>query len=97
MSSHRHEPIFDVHPVTGVGVRVFYADNRLVTFGTGGSGWFLWFRQRGFAPDGAAHGPFPHELLSLSEHALACQKEHNSKVNTDILRTRRNGLGASYS
>ncbi|SHG97104.1 hypothetical protein [Bradyrhizobium erythrophlei] len=33
VSSNRHEPIFDIHPVTGVGIEVFYADTALTTFG----------------------------------------------------------------
>jgi hypothetical protein len=55
---HRHEPIFDVDPLTGVSIEVFYADRRLETFGRGGAGWFWWFRRRGFSPDGPATGPF---------------------------------------
>jgi hypothetical protein len=42
--------LFDVHPVTGVSIEVFYAD-RLATFGRRGIGWFWWPRQRGFAPN----------------------------------------------
>jgi hypothetical protein len=56
---HHHEPLFDVHPVTGASIEVFYADTRLATFGRGSVGWFWWPRRRGFAPDGPAHGPFP--------------------------------------
>ncbi len=48
MSSNRHKPIFDIHPVTGVGIEVFYADRSLETFGKGGSGWFWWFRHAAF-------------------------------------------------
>jgi len=55
----QHQPFFDVHPVTGASIEVFYADTRLATFGRGGAGWFWQVRQRGFAPDGQAHGPFP--------------------------------------
>jgi hypothetical protein len=57
-SSERFEPLFDVHPVTGVSIEVFFAD-RLATFGRGGTGWFWWSRRRGFAPEGPAVGPFP--------------------------------------
>jgi hypothetical protein len=31
----RYEPLFDVDPVTGVSIEVFYADRRLETFGRG--------------------------------------------------------------
>jgi hypothetical protein len=56
-SGNRHEPLFDIHPVTGASIEVFFAD-RLATFGRGGAGWFWQLRQRGFAPIGRAHGPF---------------------------------------
>jgi hypothetical protein len=56
---HQHAPIFDVHPVTGASIEVFYADRALETFGRRGAGWFWWQRQRGFAPERAAVGPFP--------------------------------------
>ena len=55
----KHEPLFDIHPVTGASVEVFYADRTLETFGRGGVGWFWWPRRRGFAPDDRATGPFP--------------------------------------
>jgi hypothetical protein len=54
---HRFEPLFDIHPVTGASIEVFYAVG-LATFGRGGAGWFWWSRQRGFPPAGAATGPF---------------------------------------
>jgi hypothetical protein len=59
MSSNRHEPLFDVHPVTGVSIEVFYTDRTLETFGRCGAGWFWWPRKRGFAPSSPAKGPFP--------------------------------------
>jgi hypothetical protein len=58
MAPHR-EPIHDVHLLTGVNIEVFYADRTMETFGWGGAGWYWWVRRRGFAPDGAAQGPFP--------------------------------------
>jgi hypothetical protein len=51
--------MFDVHPVTGRSIEVFYADRTLETFGRGGAGWFWWLRRRRFAPEGSAVGPFP--------------------------------------
>jgi hypothetical protein len=36
----RFEPLFDVHPQTGVSIEVFYADRTLETFGRCGPGWF---------------------------------------------------------
>ena len=57
-SGNRREPLFDVHPVTGASIELFYADG-LATFGRRGAGWFRWPRRRGFAPQGPVHGPFP--------------------------------------
>ena len=61
MSSVRHKPLFDVHPVTGASIEVFYADG-LAAFGGGGVGWFWQVRRRGFASDGPATGPFPRAI-----------------------------------
>jgi hypothetical protein len=55
----RNEPIFDIDPVTGRSIEVFYADRTLETFGRDGAGWFWWPRRRGFTPIGPACGPFP--------------------------------------
>jgi hypothetical protein len=55
-SSERHKAFFDVHPVTGNSIEVFFAD-RLATFGRG-AGWFWQARRRGFAPNGPPTGPF---------------------------------------
>ena len=57
-NAHGREPLFDIHPRTGVSIEVFYADRTLETFGRGGAGWFWWSRRRGFSPDGSATGPF---------------------------------------
>jgi hypothetical protein len=57
--SQKHEPFFDIHPGTGVSIEVFYADRTLESFGKRGAGWFWHARRSGFAPDGAARGPFP--------------------------------------
>jgi hypothetical protein len=54
----RHEPLYEFDPLTGTSIEVFYSDRTLETFGRRGAGWFWWPRQRGFAPDGPAHGPF---------------------------------------
>ena len=45
--SARLEPLYDIHPLTGVSIEVFYADRTLETFGRGGPGWFWWPRWRG--------------------------------------------------
>jgi hypothetical protein len=54
----RLEPLFDINPLTGISIEVFYSDRTLETFGRGGAGWFWWPRRRGFSPDGPATGPF---------------------------------------
>jgi hypothetical protein len=59
MTNPRHEPLYDVHPVTGASIEVFFVDRALETFGRCGAGWFWWSRRRGFPPEGAASGPFP--------------------------------------
>ena len=52
------EPLFDVHPLTGATIEVFYADRIMETFGRCGAGWFWCSRRRGYAPTGPATGPF---------------------------------------
>jgi hypothetical protein len=59
MASERCEPLFDIHPMTGASIEVFYADRTLESFGRLGAGWFWWPRRRGFAPQGPVVGPFP--------------------------------------
>jgi hypothetical protein len=54
----KYAPLFDVHPVTGASIEIFYADRTLESFGRRGAGWFWWPRRCGFAPDGPAIGPF---------------------------------------
>jgi hypothetical protein len=55
----KYEPLFDLDPLTGVSIEVFWADTTLETFGSRGAGWFWWSRRRGFSPAGSANGPFP--------------------------------------
>jgi hypothetical protein len=35
MSGNRYSPLFDIHPVTGVSIEIFYVDTMLETFGRG--------------------------------------------------------------
>jgi hypothetical protein len=72
MSRHRHEPLFDIHPVSGISLEVFYTDRTLETFGQCGAGWFWWLRGRGCAPEGKATGPFPTSY-SAYRHAMASE------------------------
>ncbi len=64
-----HEPLFDIHPLTGASIEVFYSDRTLETFGRRGSGWFWWSRPRGFSPDGPATGPFATSYAAY-RHAM---------------------------
>jgi hypothetical protein len=73
-SGNRREPLFDIHPVTGASFEVYWADRTLETFGRRGAGWFWWQRQRGFAPEGKATGPFPTSY-SAYRHALEPRPE----------------------
>lgn len=59
MSHPEREAYFDIDPVTGASIEVFYADRSLETFGRGGAGWSWCPRRHGFAPNGPAIGPFP--------------------------------------
>jgi hypothetical protein len=52
------EPLYDILPLAGLSIEVFYADRTLETFGRGGAGWFWWPRRRGSSPDGSPIGPF---------------------------------------
>jgi len=65
----RHEPVYDVHPRTGAGIEVFYADRALETFGRGGAGWFWWSRRRGFSPACPPTGPFATSYAAY-RHAM---------------------------
>ncbi len=68
-SNPRHEPLYDVHPLTGANIEVFYADRALETFGRSGAGWFWWSRRRGYPPAGQATGPFATSYAAY-RHAL---------------------------
>jgi hypothetical protein len=65
----QREPLFDVHPRTGVSFEVFYSDRTMETFGRGGAGWFWWPRRRALSPDGPATGPFATRYAAY-RHAL---------------------------
>jgi hypothetical protein len=64
-----HEPLYDINPLTGASIEVFYSDRTLETFGRGGAGWFWWSRRRGFSPDGPAIGPFASSYAAY-RHAM---------------------------
>jgi hypothetical protein len=62
-----HEPLFDVHSLTGISIEVFYADRTLETFGRADAGWFWWLR--GCSPDGLPTGPFATSYAAY-RHAM---------------------------
>ena len=64
-----HEPLYDILPLTGLSIEVFYADRTLETFGRGGAGWFWWPRRRGSSPDGSPIGPFATSYAAY-RHAM---------------------------
>jgi hypothetical protein len=90
------EPLFDIHPRTGVSIEVFFSDRTLETFGRCGSGWFWWPRRRGFSPDGPATGPFATSYAAYRQ-AVTAPLAHRSPgggrlthtVNADTVRTQR--------
>jgi len=76
----RHDPIFDVHPVTGTSFEIYWTDTALETFGRSGAGWFWQVRERGYAPEGPAHGPFgtsysAYRNAILSPRRYCCRLE----------------------
>jgi len=66
----RREPLYDMHPLTGITVEIFYSDPTLETFGRGGAGWFWWCRRRGSSPDGWPTGPFATSYAAY-RHAMS--------------------------
>src|SRR5271155_5930367 len=69
MQCSRQVPLFDIHPLTGTSIEMFFADRALETFGKGGAGWFWWSRQRGSSPEGPATGPFATSYAAY-RHAM---------------------------
>jgi hypothetical protein len=65
----QHEPLYEINPLTGISIEVFYADRTLETFGRSGAGWFWWPRRRGSSPDGSAIGPFATRYAAY-RHAM---------------------------
>ena len=58
-----HEALFDIHPVTGASIEVFYADRSLETFGWRGAGWFWCLVGADFS---SGSWSVPYLLLSVS-------------------------------
>jgi hypothetical protein len=78
----KYAPLFDVDPVTGLTIEVFFADRTLETFGGGGAGWFWQLRQRGLAPDGPAHGPFPTTFAAFRDAFGTGNKQFGRRITT---------------
>jgi hypothetical protein len=87
MSSYQHEPLFDIHPVMGASIEVFYADTSLISFGWSGAGWFWQLRLRGFAPAGRARGPFPTRYSAFRDAMITSASSSlpiRSALTTDL-------------
>ena len=67
----RYGPLFDVHPVTGDSIEVFYADRTLESFGRLGAGWYWWSRQARVCSRRPGMGP-SHELFGISRRSAFC-------------------------
>ena len=79
----RHEPLFDVHPLTGISFEVFHWDRTLETFGRGGAGWFWWPRRRGCSPDSPATGPFATSFAAY-RHAVGAGRFGKTRDEVDL-------------
>jgi hypothetical protein len=86
----RLEPLFDLHPRTGVSIEFFFANRTMETFGRLGSGWFWWSRRRGYPPVGPAAGPFPTSYAAY-RHAMT---RAAAAPNTDDCGARRQSNGS---
>jgi hypothetical protein len=87
----RHEPLFDLHPVTGASIEIFFADRTLESFGRRGAGWFWQLRRRRLGPDGPAHGPFPTTFAAFRDAFGTGNKQFGRRITTG----RGAGCGAS--
>ena len=91
-----HDPLYDVHPLTGVSIEVFYADRALETFGRCGAGWFWWARQTRLFARGSVDWSVCYGLRSVPARdetfvarPLACARQSPTyNVNADTVRTR---------
>jgi hypothetical protein len=55
----QYEPLYDINPLTGHSIEIFYADGALAkSFGTR-PGWYWWSCRHGCLPDLPPKGPFP--------------------------------------
>jgi hypothetical protein len=82
----KHRPLFDVHPITGATILVFYGDDVSARLGTRRAGWFWWSRRRGFSLASPAVGPFPTRYSAYrSAMKLNCH-ETASRANFGLRR-----------
>jgi hypothetical protein len=71
------KPLYDIDPLTGISIEIFFADHALETFGRCGAGWFWWPRRRGCSPDGSATGPFATSYAAY-RHAMVTARVSSS-------------------
>lgn len=67
------EPLYDVHPVTGRTVEVFFMNNDVAaSFGLRTTGWAWWSCAQGQMPDHLPHGPFATSYSAYRDAILSC-------------------------
>ena len=64
-----HCPLYNINPLGGVSIEVFYANRTLETFREEAAGWFWGPRRRGYPPDGSPTRPFATSY-SAYRHAM---------------------------
>jgi hypothetical protein len=60
-----YEPLYDLDPLTGASIEVFYADRVLANSFETREGWFWWSCQPGCLPGGLPTGPFATSYLAF--------------------------------
>ena len=53
-----YEPLYDINPLIGDSIEVFYADDELAKSFDAHTGWFWWTCRCGSVPNGPPTGPF---------------------------------------
>ena len=75
----RREPLYDVHPLTGISIEVFWADTTLETFGRGGAGWFWWSSSARVLTGWSGDRSVCYELRSVSARDERCTNAWRTK------------------
>jgi hypothetical protein len=92
LETEARRPLYEIDPLTGATIEVYYADRSLETFGRFCAGWFWQYRRRRFSPDGPATGPFATSYAAY-RHAIMfggsnrMQHQLTNNINADMVRT----------